>query len=433
MAFAIAPAACAQSFWSNAPWDNVVVAERSVEEASELGISAIRIPAPFESRDGWPVDFTEIDAGFAKVVNAAHEAGIRVLVDINLNSAGPPPLRDSAWTQWWSPGWVRANLPGYTPCGDEPVTACTNGIPDFRTEIGEPVDLPPFLAGKWGPERTQAEQRELDEWFTRARYPRTPRHYLVKWMSDLVREFGVDGFFAVDVEHVDVGLWTTLKAEAAQALTEWRTLTGIPTRGTSDFWLTGDVAPDGPIADALFSVGFSALPVWLDARQLNANQLDSLYTARAGMVATAAPQKFTARLRLEEPEFNAEELETLMTTFVLLPGSIALPTTQGSAPASSWADVARFRSKHVAVGAGRHQMISAEPYTFQRSYRNGIDADNIIVVIDAEGRTRVNVSGAFPDDAIVRDAVTGTTAFVSFGYVSFTPGESGLLLLELAE
>jgi alpha-amylase len=104
-------------------------------------------------------------------------------------------------------------------------------------------------------------------------------------------------------------------------------------------------------------------------------------------------------------------------------GALALP---------SWAEVARFRSRHPAVGAGNHQLISAGPYTFQRTYRGGNVVDNVVVVMGAEGRTRVNVSGAFPDDAIVRDAITGSTGFVSFGYVSLTPDESGVLLLELA-
>jgi len=165
-----------------------------------------------------------------------------------------------------------------------------------------------------------------------------------------------------------------------------------------------------------------------------------LYAGRAAATATAAataaataPRRFTAQLRLEDHESGDEKLSALMSTFLLLPGAVALPSVGSSAQQSSWADVVDFRIRHPAVGAGSHQMIAAEPYTFQRTYRSGNIADDVIVVLGAEGRTRVNVSAAFPDDGFVRDALTGSTAFVSFGYVSLTPGESGMLLLELAE
>ena len=452
---------------------------------ANLGISVVRISPPFEQthgfadteegstyafQGGWPIDFTEIDsawggsAGLRELLDAARASGIRVLVDINLNSAGPPTdvdtrrfgfgpsigdppttdsAVDSAWAMWWGPGWVRADLPGYPRCGDEDVTACKDGLPDFRTEIGEPAEVPAFLLNKWGPEKAKGEQRELDAWFAQTKHPRTPRHYLVKWMADWVREYGVDGFFALDADLVDVGLWSSLKSEAEQALADWRMSRGVATRGATAFWLAGDAEPESPLADELFARGFNALPVWLDAPLLAADALDSLYAARSAALTADASRRFTAHLNVGD----AEDDEQLMTAYLLIPGAVALPfglefggqvtapamlseTGEGSVP--SWAEVARFRSRHPAVGAGTHQLISAGPYTFQRTYRGANVVDNVVVVLGAEGRTRINVSGAFPDDAIVRDAITGSTGFVSFGYVSFTPDESGTLLLELA-
>lgn len=485
---------------------------------SDVGVTAIRVSPPFEQihgavtfqgnrmfafAGGWPLDFTSIDEGYggeaalADLVRTAHEAGIRVVLEVNVNVAGPPtetdrlefgfglPLNRSAetasadagapvsellalsgadsagmqpsdslmqtpaeppdvsWRAWWGPSWVRADLPGYSPCGDERTTQCQNGWPDFRTEVGEPADIPTFLVRKWGPEKTALERASLQAFFTRTRHARTPRHYLIKWLTDWVARYGIDGFYARDAGAVDVGLWSALRAEADIALADWRDAAGFAPTMPESFWLGTDVDVDSEMASILFDRGFSSMNLEVSASALDPVRIDSLYSVLSDTLSAQPGRGFALSL---DPGRSPPDART-MTAFLLSPGTITLPfgldfdnnggppplNDGGAFSTPEWAEVARFRRRHRAIGAGAHEQISVEPYAFRRTLRSsGVD-DNVVVVLGAEGRTRINVSGAFPDDAIVRDALTGSTGFVSFGYVSLTPGPTGTLLLELAE
>lgn len=46
--------------------------------------------------------------------------------------------------------------------------------------------------------------------------------YLVKWHTDWVRKFGIDGF-GDTVKHLEPAAWMKLKTEATAALKEWKT------------------------------------------------------------------------------------------------------------------------------------------------------------------------------------------------------------------
>lgn len=177
---------------------------------SRLGVNAIWISSPLEQVHGWvggpegaypsygyhgywTLDFTSIDANygtesdFASFVQACHDRGIRVIMDVVINHAGYNTLADmsrlsfgtirdstwrswspgpgenwhayhdrfidysdsSAWASWWGPEWVRADLAGYDRCGNDDRTTCTSSLPDFKTESSQRVAVPDFLARKW--------------------------------------------------------------------------------------------------------------------------------------------------------------------------------------------------------------------------------------------------------------------------------------------
>ncbi len=183
-----------------------------VEEGyfSNLGVNAIWISSPVEQIHGWvggpegaypsygyhgywPLDFTTVDSNygteseFESFVEACHDRGIRVIMDVVINHAGYNTLDDmaefgfgsirdddwhrwrpgpgenwhsyheryidysdsSAWARWWGPAWVRAGLAGYDGCGTDDVTTCTSSLPDFKTESTQATNVPDFLAGKW--------------------------------------------------------------------------------------------------------------------------------------------------------------------------------------------------------------------------------------------------------------------------------------------
>ena len=72
----------------------------------------------------------------------------------------------------------------------------------------ESVKLPKFL-------REKADTKAADLPNT------TVRGYLIKWLTDWVREYGVDGFRCDTVKHVEPEAWAALKAEAVKALAEF--------------------------------------------------------------------------------------------------------------------------------------------------------------------------------------------------------------------
>ncbi|MDX1429991.1 MAG: alpha-amylase family glycosyl hydrolase, partial [Rhodothermales bacterium] len=141
---------------------------------SDLGVNAIWISSPLEQIRGWvgghngeypayayhgywPLDFTAIDQNlgteeeFEAFVDACHERGIRVVMDVVINHAGYNTLHDMSslgfgaitsetwsgwqpgpgenwhsyhdrfvdysdsvsWSNWWGPDWIRADIVGY--------------------------------------------------------------------------------------------------------------------------------------------------------------------------------------------------------------------------------------------------------------------------------------------------------------------------------
>jgi alpha-amylase len=116
----------------------------------------------------WADDFTRIDPRFgteeelAALVRACHARGVRVLLDVVYNHAGynSAYLRDPKVR-----GYFRKE------CGDDDLTSCLAGLPDFETERPEVRD---FLIG--------------------AQLP---------W----ARRFGLDGFRLDTVKHVDHDFW----------------------------------------------------------------------------------------------------------------------------------------------------------------------------------------------------------------------------------
>ena len=90
-----------------------------------------------------------------------------------------------------------------------------------------------------------------------------------------------------------------------------------------------------------------------------------------------------------------------------------------------WQKLGQFRRNHVAIGAGKHQMISAFPYWFSRIYNE----DKVIVGLDLpKGTKEVNVSGIWENGTRVRDAYSGEIYKVTNGKVSLTNDNSVVLL-----
>ena len=83
-----------------------------------------------------------------------------------------------------------------------------------------------------------------------------------------------------------------------------------------------------------------------------------------------------------------------------------------------WQKLGRFRAAHPAVGAGKHQMLSADPYFFKRSWTSDDYNDNVIVGLDLDpGKKSIDVGGVFEDGKKIKDYYSQKDVTVSNGKV----------------
>ncbi|MDH5197736.1 MAG: alpha-amylase, partial [Gemmatimonadota bacterium] len=94
-----------------------------------------------------------------------------------------------------------------------------------------------------------------------------------------------------------------------------------------------------------------------------------------------------------------------------------------------WRKLGRFRRAHLAVGAGAHQRLQAEPYIFSRTLETDGLTDRVLVAMgQGDGAKTIPVFGVFPEGAELLDAYSGTTGTVTDGAISLTT-PFGLVLL----
>lgn len=422
----------------------------------------------------WPLDWTAVDpnfgdeAAFAEFVAAAHERGIRVIVDVIVNHAGAPTAVDPFWPESWvrrGPACTYKSYAESVPC------ELSFTLQDVKTESDAPVPLPDFLVAKWRVEgRLESEQAELDAFFARTNYPRAPKYYIVKWLTDWVRDYGVDGFRADTAKHVDPEIWLAVKKEAEIALAEWRAKTPGRVMPDRDFYMVGEVfnygldgfaqAVDGSRAydygdrqvdfydfgfDALINMGFptqAAMPT----RELFATLARELETGAFKGLATL---NYVTSHDDMKP-FDPDRMKTFesATKLMLAPGAaqifygdevgrdLTIEGTRGDATLRStfdwssaerpeaeallahWRKLGVFRKAHPAVGAGLHRELSAEPYVFSRTLEGAVE-DRVVVAVDLKpGKTRmIPVGAAFADGQVLIDHYTGAEAPVKEGRV----------------
>ncbi len=436
----------------------------------------------------WPFDYTEFErafgeaAVFGELTKMAREQSMRIIVDADLNHVGPSTMHDMAaygfgglngenwrtwqpssrvgwqsylsdlvtvtdstdgWQQWWGSDWVRANIVGYEACGKDEQSQCVDGLPDIRSDV-EVDSLPPFLVLKWGEEKTLAELAELNAFFKRTGAPRTAANHVVKWLVDWVVEQQIDGFHLREADGIDPVVAGLLIQEVSRAYRARTADTDAP------FLILAAV--EAPLE----------LPVGsgVDWRIISEYEShDSLPQATEAAVLAADSRIRGLPFRTAPVELAGDDAAEV-SSFLLQPGPLVITygTESGRIPGveisdvrhmamsemnwsdfneeqlSLWTAIGGFRGAHPAVARGGYDPVQEDPKAFHRGVRIGMEADQVLIATGAEGRTRLNVSIVWPDDTVLRDAMTGNVGFVSFGQVSLTSHPSGLLLLEaLAE
>lgn len=192
-------------------------------EIADLGVTAIWITPVVRNIDGfvtgagfpdwayhgyWADDFTTTDPRFGSeqelraLVDETHRRGIKVLLDVVYNHAG---YNSRYLTNPATRAWLRSNETG--SCGDNDITSCVAGLPDFKTEIPEVAD------------------------------------FLLTNQIAMARRAGVDGFRLDTVKHLDHPFWREHRARTRQQLAPHFFLLGEVWGGDAevlDPWFAGD-------------------------------------------------------------------------------------------------------------------------------------------------------------------------------------------------
>nr|WP_299388946.1 alpha-amylase family glycosyl hydrolase [Allomuricauda sp.] len=430
----------------------------------------------------WAKDWTAIDPNFGtrkdleKLVKAAHSKGIRILLDVVLNHTGPVTDMDPVWPEEWVRTGPKCEFTTY-----ENTTACTlvDNLPDILTESDEAVELPDALLAKWKDEgRLSQELDELQLFFERTGYPRAPRFYIIKWLTDYINDFGVDGFRVDTVKHVNEESWSDLYREASYAFETWKKKHPDQVLDDNPFYMVGEVYNYGITGGRefdfgdkkvdFFNYGFKSL-INFDLKTDAQKDYETIFKKYSRLLNTKLKGKSVLNYLTSHDDgnpFDKERKNSIYAANVLLltPGasqvyygdetarSLVIEGTEGDATLRSfmnweeldslpniqnihkhWQKLGQFRSNHPAIGAGKHKRLAKSPYVFSRTYMDGDYKDKVVVGLNLpKGKKSLTVKGFFGDGTKLYDTYSETEVTVAKGKVELD-NDFDIALLELLE
>jgi len=465
---------------------------------SDLGITALWFSPVVEQIHGavdegtgltyayhgyWAKDWTAIEPNFgteqefADLVEAAHAKGIRILMDVVINHTGPVTDLDPVWPE----GWVREK-PQCKYADYESTVSCTlvENLPDVLTGSDQEVDLPKQLLEKWEVEgRLEKEVSELDAFFSSTGYPRTPRYYIIKWLTDFIRKYGIDGYRLDTTKHTEEDVWGDLWAEAVKAFAEWKEANPDKVLDDNNFFMVGEVYGYGISGDRFYNFGDRQVDYFNYGMKSLINfdfkgdankpyeELFSYYSNKLnGPLEGQSVMNYITSHDDGYP-FDKERSKTIEagTKLLLCPGSsqvyygdesarsLVVKGAVGDANLRSlmnweaienndfingmaakdilhhYQKLGKFRSEHPSVGAGVHTKIQSSPYYFKREYSKGDFSDKVIVGLDLpKGKKEVPVKGVFNDGDKLTDSYSGKEVKVKNGVVELDTEFSIVLL-----
>lgn len=430
----------------------------------------------------WTKDWTALDPNFGtkkdleNLVRTAHEKGIRILMDVVLNHTGPVTEMDPVWPK----EWVRTG-PVCEYTSYETTTNCTlvKNLPDIITESDNAVELPDALLAKWKEEgRLSSELDELQVFFNRTKYPRAPRYYIIKWITDYVNDLGIDGFRVDTAKHVNENSWKELYSEASYAFNTWKKKHPEEVLDTNPFYLMGEVYGYGISGGREYDFGDKKVDYFVNGFQSLINfelkydavkDYESIFKKYSDLLHDTLEGKSVVNYLTSHDDgspYDKERTNPFRSANILLltPGTsqiyygdetnrnLTIKGAQGDATLRSfmnwkeldsithnkkvlayWQKLGKFRRDHPAIGAGKHQRLSKHPYVFSRTYLKGDFKDKVVVGLELpKGKKSVLVKGFFGDGTKLFDAYSETYATVDNGNVVLD-NDFEIALLELAK
>ncbi|OOV25483.1 alpha-amlyase [Flavobacterium sp. LM5] len=426
----------------------------------------------------WAKDWTALDPNFgtkedlADLVKKAHAKGIRIVLDGVINHTGPVTEKDAVWPSDWvrtGPQCDYKNFVGTTEC-----TLVAN-LPDVLTESEKEVALPPFLIEKWKKEgRYEKEIASLDAFFKRTGYPRAPKYYIIKWLTDYIVEFGIDGYRADTVKHTDAKVWGEFQKECQYAFETWKKNNPAKVLDNNSFYTIAEVYNYGISGGQDFDFGDKKINYFQNGFN---NMINFEFKSDAQKDYEFIFSKYSSKLNNELKGYSVlnylsshddggpfdpkrEKTIETGTKLLLSPGisqvyygdesgrSLVIEGTQGDATLRSfmnwdaiknnpetqktlahWQKLGQFRKNHPAIGAGVHKQISATPYVFSRQFAKDNFNDQVVVALDVkQGKKEIPVGSIFKNGTTVRDAYSNQTAKVKNGKVTITSNFTFVLL-----
>ncbi|MEQ8476604.1 alpha-amylase family glycosyl hydrolase [Fulvivirga sp.] len=442
----------------------------------KLGIEAIWFSPVFEQIHGfvdegtgatygyhgyWIKDWTNLDPNFGtmddlkEMVDAAHGRGIRILLDVVLNHTGPVTPLDPVWPE----SWVRTS-PTCTYQDFETTANCTlvKNLPDIKTESIDNVELPQSLIEKWKSEgRYEKEMAELDEFFKTTGYSKAPRFYIMKWLTDYIRQFGIDGFRVDTAKHLREDAWSELSILAKQVFKEWKSNNPESVLDESEFFMLAEVYGYGISGKRNYNFGDRKVDYFDNGFKSLINfefvydaekDYDFVFHKYDSLLNQPEMKKVTVMNYISSHDdgnpFDGARQKTIESANKLLltsgmaqiyygdesARSLEISGTEGDATLRSfmnwedlsntetgkvfdhWSKLGKFRKIHKSIANGEHQTITSDPYVFSRSFNK----DKVVIGLELkDGKKIISVGEVFENGSVLIDSYSNTETVVKDG------------------
>lgn len=426
----------------------------------------------------WTRDWSSLDPSYgtkkdlAELVSKAHAKGIRIMLDAVINHTGPVTAEDPVYPS----DWVRTS-PKCTYQSYDTYINCTlvENLPDVKTESNENVALPPFLVEKWKKEgRYENEVAELDAFFKKTGYPRAPKYYIMKWLSDYISDYGIDGYRVDTAKHTTEDVWADFKKVCDMTFADYKKRNPKKVLDNNPFFTVGEVYgynigakkfyDFGDKKVNYFENGFTGL-INFDFRNEAKMNYEALFSKYSSILQNDLKGNTVMNYVSSHDDgwpFDKKREKPFEsgTKLLLAPGisqvyygdesarSLDIEGTQGDATLRSfmnwnavskdtftqavlehWQKLGTFRKNHPAVGAGIHTQISSTPYVFSRTYNKENYTDNVVIGLDLPiGPKEIAVGTIFKNGTKVKDAYSGKTTIVKNGKINITTTFTILLI-----